>query len=176
MAHLQALLQTMPLIREGNRISNFGSFIRPVAENADLNQAGIAHGPQIHPALENRHGFHGFERLAIGISCPYFVQIQVGDDLAEDDLRLNDFELSLDKIGIIAARVLPPFCDANNIRLVPLDFYSGSAGKALGQNESHQRSGDNNEQKHRQNDGFADANNTPIIQEMQFRFLGRRYF
>jgi len=47
---------------------------------------------------------------------------------------------------------------------------SPHAGIRLGQNESHQRSGDNDEQKYRQDDGLADADDAPVIEEMQFWF------
>ena len=48
------------------------------------------------------------------------------------------------------------------------------AGERFGQDESDQRGGDHDEKKDRQNDGLANADNPPVIQEMQFRFRGRR--
>src|SRR5437867_3727120 len=35
--------------------------------------------------------------------APFFVQIQVLDDFAEDYVRVDDFKLSLDKVRVVAA-------------------------------------------------------------------------
>jgi len=54
---------------------------------------------------------------------------------------------------------------------IALDLDSHRAAKGLGENESDKGSRDNHEQEDREDNGFADADDTPIIQEVELGFL-----
>ncbi len=81
----------------------------------------------------------------------------------------------MDEVGVIAGHGRA-VGHAGDIRDIALDLDASGAGKGFGKDESHQRGGDDDEQKDSQDDGLADADDAPIIQEVQFGFLWRGYF
>ena len=176
-APLFPLLQAMVLIRFGDRLGQFRGLLGFFTINTDLDQAGIANRTQDHSAFEQTHRFGGFERAvaSIVLSAPFFVQAQVIDDLAEDDFGLDEFKLGLNEVRIVAAHH-PAVGEARDVRLVVFDLDAGAAGVRFGEDKGHQRCRDDDEQKDGQDDGLANANDAPIIQEVQFRFLWRRCF
>jgi hypothetical protein len=55
--------------------------------------------------LDDFDRFDSLERPAIEIFfAPKFIQIQVGDDIAENNLGLDDFKSGLDEVRVIIAR------------------------------------------------------------------------
>ena len=74
------------------------------AVNADFEKAGVADRPQIHVAPKQHDRLRRLQFCSTPVFfAPGGVQIQLLDDLAENHLGLNDFEFSLQKIGIIPA-------------------------------------------------------------------------
>ena len=94
---------------------------------------------------------------------------------AQDQFGLDDLEFGLDEVGVISqgGRGLHQGLD---VRLVALDFDAGGAGVGLRQYEGYQRGGDDDQEEDGEDDGLADADNPPIIQEVEFGFLGRGDF
>ena len=91
--------------------------------------------------------------------------------LTQDDFRLNDLELSLDEIGIVARHHLLA-AYSPDVRLVTFDFDTRNAGIILRQHEGNEGGRDHDQKEHCEDDGLANADNTPVIQEVKFCFLG----
>src|ERR1035438_5520075 len=167
----------MGLISFGDVIGDFGGLVSLFTVDADFDQTGVAHGAEIDSSLEQGNRFRSLKPFPVRILlAPYGVQIEVLDHLAENYLGLNQLKLCLDEIRIVYRDAAAALGKAANIRLVALDLDAGSTGVRLRQNECHQRGSDNDEQKHRQNNSLPNSDDTPIIEEVKFRFLGRRYF
>ena len=55
---------------------------------------------------------------------------------------------------------------ASDVRLVAFDLDAGGAGVRFWQNEGHQRGGDDDKQKDRQNNRFPNSDDAPVIEEV----------
>ena len=140
-------------------------------------KAGIAHRLQIHHAFEAGHGFVGLQRLtAVILFTPVLIEAEVCNDIGQHALRFDRLKLILNEVRIINSRPTYSWVvhESRDVRLVALDFDSSHAGIGLRQNEGHQGGGDNDEQKYRQDDGLADADDAPVVEKMPFVFLWRR--
>jgi len=105
--------------------------------------------------------------------APDSVEIQPVDDVAQDYLRLDEFEDGLDKISII-----PEICGggcfhAGDDGAFVFHLDAGGAGIGLRQDESHGGGDDRGDKKDGDDDRLADADHAPIVQKVQSR-LGRR--
>jgi hypothetical protein len=60
-----------------------------------------------------------------------------------------------------------------DVGLIALHFDAAMTSEGLRKNESDESGRDDNEQKNGEDDGFADADDAPVIEKVKFRFLGR---
>src|SRR6516162_9298111 len=93
LAELEALIQTVLLISFGNIVGELGRLFRIFAEDANLNQAGIADRPEIDLLFKHGHGFGGRKLLAGVVTlAPFYIQLRLRNDIAKNDLGLDDLE------------------------------------------------------------------------------------
>src|SRR6185369_11531951 len=88
-------------------------------------------------------------------------------------LHLGKFRL--DKIGVVSAASRHPE-HRLNVRSVLIDLDASGAGIIFRKNESDDRSRDGDQEEDRDNYGFPDPDDAPIVQEMQCCFLNRLIF
>ena len=99
---------------------------------------------------------------------PFLIQTEVGNHLVENQLGLDGFELRLHPIRIKTERDISAFKAASAGILFDLD--SHRARKRLRQHKGDERGGDGYQQENRQNYRFANANDPPVVQEMELGF------
>src|SRR5208283_1310284 len=158
----------------GNVIGEARRIVFVFAINGDSDKLGVAYWQQAHSFLEKLHGLGSFERFTAKVFFPPLdVQVQRFDDFSQNNTILDDFKFGLNEIGIIRS-VGHVTANARNVcNKVRFDSDSGRAGVGFGQKERYCCGNNGGNQKNSDDDGLANADDAPIVQEVQPGFLLR---
>ena len=117
--------------------------------------------------FEDFPGLDGRQQIAAVEAFPIFSQIALGNHLVQDLLLLNFLELGLDEVRVECRWPRLHAKQRCNIRCILLDGYPGEAHVGLGQEECHHSGRHGGEQKDEQDGYEPNANDPPIIQNME---------
>ena len=103
LAQLLALFLAVLLVGLGDGIGQAGGLIFVFAINDDFNEFGVAHGAEVHAALQHNDGVGGFELDAAMIFlAPIIIELEFVNHLAQDPFRLDGLKFGLNEVGIVA--------------------------------------------------------------------------
>ena len=176
--HFVALSQTIGSVSLRDGVGEISGFFRLITLVTDLNDAGIT-PPQrkTHVAFDTLDGLGGLEGDAAVVQlAPLFIELQILDDLAQDDFRLQHFKFSLNEVRVVTLRCVAPSREGADVGNIVFDPDTGRTGIGFRHDESHDRRGDHDEEKDREDDRLADADNAPVIKEVQLGLRLRNSF
>ena len=145
-----------------------GRFVFGIAVNADFDEAGVAGLPHVDLGRQIIIGLRDGQRGAVVVAfTPFLVQLQILNDFVEDLFGPYFLELGLDEERVERGRALRE-AQRRNVGNVLFDSDANGAGPGFGQDESDRRGGQHDQQEHGQDDHFANANDAPVIEEVEF--------
>ena len=166
-------LHAIGLVDVGNFIGDvrrlLGGFQLGVAEDVDFDEAGVAGLSHINFPFQDAEGLKSLQRKAVVVAfSPLLIQFQILDDFVQDFFGSDFLKFSLDKKGIDGLRRILLEPQRRDVRNVLLHRNTHGAGPRFRKDQSHGRSGQHHEQKHGHDDRLANADDAPVIEEMEF--------